>query len=605
MATENGLNGDTDLNKASTSKTCQEPEKDNNMNGENQNLETGKGDEKTNMVPFYKLFAFADRTDVLLMIVGTIGSIANGLSMPLSTILFGELTDSFGQNQNNNEVVDAVSEVALKLVYLAVGTAVAGFLRSHSELLKDPNGAYSQLIRLQEVRKELEQVPDDENGSDITEKSLGQTSLKMSLKKSISRGSSGEGNSSRHSFSASSGLPTGMNATNSVPADAAAASTIPSVQASDVSIRRLASFNKPEIPVLLLGSIASIINGLVLPTYALLLSEVIKTFYKAPNELKKDSRFWALIFMALGLASFLAISAERYLFSVAGCKLIQRIRSTCFEKVVRMEIGWFDEPEHSSGSLGARLSADAATLNSLVGDKLAQMVQSIVSLVAGLVIAFVASWQLALITIALLPLIGINGYVEVKFMKGFSADAKMMYEEASQVANDAVGGIRTIASFCAEEMVMRLYKKKCEHPVKAGIRQGLISGIGFGVSYFLLYSVIATDFYAGAQFVKHGHATFSDVFRVFFVLAMVAASIPQSSALGADSNKAKTAAASIFAIMDRMSKIDPNDESGVTLENVKGEIELSDVSFKYPLRPNIQIFQDLCLDIPAGKSLFT
>lgn len=89
-----------------------------------------------------------------------------------------------------------------------------------------------------------------------------------------------------------------------------------------------------------------------------------------------------------------------------------------------------------------------------------------------------------------------------------------MYGEASQVANDAVGSIRTVASFCAEEKVMELYRKKCEGPMKTGIRQGLISGIGFGVSFFLLFSVYATSFYAGAQLVEAGKTTFSDVFRV-------------------------------------------------------------------------------------------
>lgn len=90
----------------------------------------------------------------------------------------------------------------------------------------------------------------------------------------------------------------------------------------------------------------------------------------------------------------------------------------------------------------------------------------------------------------------------------------MMYEEASQVANDAVGSIRTVASFCAEEKVMELYKKKCEGPMKSGIRQGLISGTAFGVSFFLLYSMYATSFYAGARLVEDGKTTFGDVFQV-------------------------------------------------------------------------------------------
>jgi ATP-binding cassette subfamily B (MDR/TAP) protein 1 len=89
-----------------------------------------------------------------------------------------------------------------------------------------------------------------------------------------------------------------------------------------------------------------------------------------------------------------------------------------------------------------------------------------------------------------------------------------MYEEASQVANDAVGSIRTVASFCAEEKVMDLYKSKCEGPRQAGIKQGVITGIGFGTSFGLLFLVYATSFYAGARLVAAGKATFSDVFQV-------------------------------------------------------------------------------------------
>ena len=89
-----------------------------------------------------------------------------------------------------------------------------------------------------------------------------------------------------------------------------------------------------------------------------------------------------------------------------------------------------------------------------------------------------------------------------------------MYEEASKVANDAVGSIRTVASFCAEEKVMELYHKKCKGPIKAGIRQGLVSGVGFGMSLFFLYIVYACSFYAGARLIAEGKTNFSEVFRV-------------------------------------------------------------------------------------------
>lgn len=82
------------------------------------------------------------------------------------------------------------------------------------------------------------------------------------------------------------------------------------------------------------------------------------------------------------------------------------------------------------------------------------------------------------------------------------------------MASDAIGSIRTIASLCAEGKVMETYRQKCKGPVNTGMRQGMLSGIGFGLAMLLLYLVYACSFYAGARLVEQGKTTFSDVFRV-------------------------------------------------------------------------------------------
>ncbi|CAL4957077.1 unnamed protein product [Urochloa decumbens] len=455
----------------------------------------------------------------------------------------------------------------------------------HNELLRDPEGAYSQLIRLQEANRQDNRKanPDARSGK------------QMSINKSASRRSSRD-NSSHHSFSVPFGMPLGIDIQDG-------SSTLCDEMPQEVPLSRLASLNKPEIPVLILGSIASVISGVIFPIFAILLSNVIKAFYEPPHLLRKDSQFWSSMFLVFGAVYFLSLPISSYLFSIAGCRLIRRIRLMTFEKVVNMEIEWFDHPENSSGAIGARLSADAAKVRGLVGDALQLVVQNSSTLVAGLVIAFVSNWELSLIILALIPLIGLNGWIQMKFIQGFSADAKMMYEEASQVANDAVSSIRTVASFSAEEKVMDLYKKKCEGPLRTGIRTGIISGIGFGVSFFLLFGVYAASFYAGARLVEDKKTTFPKVFRVFLALAMAAIGVSQSSTLTSDSSKAKSAASSIFAIVDRKSRIDPSEDAGVTVETLRGNIEFQHVSFKYPTRPDVQIFRDLCLTIHAGKTV--
>ena len=84
-------------------------------------------------------------------------------------------------------------------------------------------------------------------------------------------------------------------------------------------------------------------------------------------------------------------------------------------------------------------------------------------------------------------------------------------------------------------------------------------------------------------------------------MTLTATAVTQSSSFSNDSQKAKNAAASIFALMDMKSKIDPSDESGMSLDDVNGDIELHHVSFNYPSRPDVQIFRDLNLAVPAGK----
>lgn len=192
-------------------------------------------------------------------------------------------------------------------------------------------------------------------------------------------------------------------------------------------ILRLASLNKPEIPFIALGTIFAAINGAIQPIFGLIFASMINSFYETPHQLKRDSRFWALMFVTIGVVSLVVYPGRAYFFGVAGNKLIKRVRFLCFEKVIHMEIGWFDQVENSSGIIGAKLSTDATSLRALVGDSLAQMVQDASSVITGLIIAFEASWQLSLIILAIIPIIGLYGIAQSKFYKGFSADDKVCF----------------------------------------------------------------------------------------------------------------------------------------------------------------------------------
>ncbi|KMZ73429.1 ABC transporter B family member 21 [Zostera marina] len=451
---------------------------------------------------------------------------------------------------------------------------------SHTELTKDPNGAYSQLIHLQRGK--------EGKNEDIN----------VNLENSISKDSYDRKGSGRRSFR--DGEPS---IDQRILENEEEKDDDDKEISTDISLKRLAYLNKPEAPFLMMGILAATVHGVLLPIFGLLLSIAIKIFYKSPDELKKDSKFWALMFVVLGVVAMFVIPLQYYFFGVAGAKLIKRIRSLSFKRVVHQEISWFDKSNNSSGLIGARLSGDASSVRSLVGDYMGSITQTISTITTGVVIAMIANWKVALVILVLIPLMGFQVYLQIKILKGSSEDAKTMYEEASQIANDAVSSIRTVASFFAEKKVIDMYEKKCKAPTSQGIRQGIISGSGYGFSFIILFFTYALTFYVGSHFIAIGQATFDEIFKVFFALIMVAEGVSQTSAMGSNITKAKAAVNSIFTILDRKSLIDSSIDEGKTIDPIRGNIEFKHVSFKYPSRPEIQIFKDFSLNIKTGKSL--
>ncbi|KAI6684262.1 hypothetical protein NL676_030175 [Syzygium grande] len=89
MVIKNGAAKDSGTNEATTSRSLEVAmmaAKSPAVNENELDSNKSKRDEKENLVPFHKLFSFADSTDTLLMVVGSIGAVGNDLSLPLMTV---------------------------------------------------------------------------------------------------------------------------------------------------------------------------------------------------------------------------------------------------------------------------------------------------------------------------------------------------------------------------------------------------------------------------------------------------------------------------------------------------------------------------------------
>jgi ATP-binding cassette subfamily B (MDR/TAP) protein 1 len=63
-------------------------------------------------VSFMSLFRYADGTDVVLMILGTVGAMANGVSEPILMVIFGQVINAFGGAVGVDDVLSRVNKVS-------------------------------------------------------------------------------------------------------------------------------------------------------------------------------------------------------------------------------------------------------------------------------------------------------------------------------------------------------------------------------------------------------------------------------------------------------------------------------------------------------------
>lgn len=208
----------------------------------------------------------------------------------------------------------------------------------HDELVKDPNGAYSQLIRLQEKQQENGRMSDARLSGSASKRSV-------SRRRSISRSLSG---SSRHSLSLPLGVPRPTELLEyNFGQGAKQIENIDDKVPNKAPMGRLINLNKPEAAVLLVGSVAAAIDGAIFPTLGLAISSASKIFYESPDQQHKDSILWALLCVGLGATAMISRIANSFLFAIAGGKLIERIRALTFQSIVHQEVAWFDYPENS------------------------------------------------------------------------------------------------------------------------------------------------------------------------------------------------------------------------------------------------------------------
>nr|TKR85280.1 hypothetical protein D5086_0000249460 [Populus alba] len=173
-----------------------------------------------------------------------------------------------------------------------------------------------------------------------------------------------------------------------------------------------------------------------------------------------------------------------------GETLTERFREAFFEKILTFEIEWFDQENNSSGALCARLATDAVMMRTLVTDRLSLLTQAVSSATLAVVLAFMLSWRLALVAIALEPGVIAAIYLREMSMRIMSKKTLKAQSASSALASEAVGNHKIITAFGSQEKVVKLYDRSQVSSGKESNSQSWYAGtINGGIEFKQVYFI--------------------------------------------------------------------------------------------------------------------
>ncbi|KAK7056875.1 hypothetical protein VNI00_002592 [Paramarasmius palmivorus] len=455
---------------------------------------------------------------------------------------------------------------------------------THEELLANENGAYYKLVQSQKLREaaEVTDIPEDEKEdakadevADFVKEEvpLGRKNTNRSLASEILEQKQKEKKPEEDDYSLF------------------------------YLFKRMGIINKSEWRRYVVGVIFACLTGCVFPAFGVVYARAVNTFATEDRQiLRREGDRNALWFFIIAIVSTGAIGLQNYSFAAAAATLSAKLRSLSFKAILRQDIEYFDKDEHSTGSLTSDLSDNPQKVNGLAGITLGAIVQSVATLVGGVILGLIFAWKLGLVGLACTPFLVCTGYIRLRVVVLKDQQNKKAHAGSAQLACEAAGSIRTVASLTREDDCIDLYSKSLEEPLRKSNRTALWSNALYALSQSMVFFVIALVFWYGARLVSTLEIS---TFRFFVGLMATTFGAIQAGNVFSfvpDISSAKGSGTAILKLLDSIPEIDAESTEGKKVEpsQTRGHIRFENVHFRYPTRPGVRVLRDLSLQIEPG-----
>ncbi|NXF25670.1 ABCBA protein, partial [Rhodinocichla rosea] len=330
------------------------------------------------------------------------------------------------------------------------------------------------------------------------------------------------------------------------------------------------------------------------------MGKVIDIIYTNPSEDFADSlTSLCALLSGIFLCGAAANATRVYLMQTAGQRIVKRLRATMFSSIVKQETAFFDKTR--TGELINRLSSDTALLGRSVTENLSDGLRAGAQASVGVGMMFFVSPSLAAFVLSVVPPLAVLAVIYGRYLRKLTKITQDSLAEATQLAEERIGNIRTVRAFGQEMAEMEKYTNKVDYVLQLAKKEALARAGFFGATGLSGNLIVLSVLYKGGLLMGSAYMTVGELSSFLMYAFWVGISIGGLSSFYSELMKGLGAGGRLWELIERKPQLPFNE--GITLgkDVFRGALEFKDVEFAYPTRPEVSIFKDFSLSIPAGS----
>ncbi|KAK9342519.1 P-loop containing nucleoside triphosphate hydrolase protein [Lipomyces starkeyi] len=323
--------------------------------------------------------------------------------------------------------------------------------------------------------------------------------------------------------------------------------------------------------------------------------------YISPEDFQRQASHNAIYFIYFAVAEFVTAYLFTFIFIDRGEILAARIRQNYLASIMKQNIAYFDKL--GTGEITTRISSDTVMIQDGISEKLGYLVSFGSTFVGSFIVSFALSPRLAgLLSCVAVFIVG-SFYFASTRMTSLYGQALNGSSAGGSIIEEILSSIRNVQAFGIQDRISSKYDYYLGVSQKYALRAGFYAGSITGIAWLGLYLDDALAFWQGPMFLVRGEVSILVLVTILNTMVQGLFAITSITPLVRAVAAAASAVNKIYTTIDRASAIDSSSTSGRTLSSVDGHIELQDIKFIYPSRPDVIVMQDFNLRIKAGTTV--